>query len=61
MEALEWHLLPERRQQLSSNRTDPRKSTMCKILAVGGMDVNKVLHISDDYIIIVLKITIISH
>ncbi|XP_077283530.1 kelch-like protein 5 [Arctopsyche grandis] len=41
MEALEWHLLPERRQQLSSNRTDPRKSTMCKILAVGGMDVNK--------------------
>jgi kelch-like protein 1/4/5 len=43
MEALKWHLLPERRPMLSSERTNPRKSTMCKMLAVGGMDANKVI------------------
>lgn len=41
MEALKWHLLPERRLQLSSHRTRPRKSTMGRLLAVGGMDAHK--------------------
>lgn len=41
MEALKWHLLPERRTQISSHRTRPRKSTMGKLLAVGGMDAHK--------------------
>lgn len=27
MEALKWHLMPERRAQISSDRTRPRKST----------------------------------
>lgn len=41
MEALKWHLLPERRSQVSTKRTRPRKSTMGKLLAVGGMDAHK--------------------
>lgn len=41
MEALKWHLLPERRSQVSSKRTRPRKSTMGKLLAVGGLDAHK--------------------
>lgn len=41
MEALKWHLLPERRSQVSTKRTRPRKSTMGKLLAVGGMDAQK--------------------
>lgn len=41
MEALKWHLLPERRSQISTQRTRPRKSTMGRILAVGGMDAHK--------------------
>ncbi|CAD7093339.1 unnamed protein product [Hermetia illucens] len=41
MEALKWHLLPERRSQISTERTRPRKSTMGRLLAVGGMDAHK--------------------
>lgn len=41
MEALKWHLLPERRAQHSSHRTRPRKSTQGRLLAVGGMDAHK--------------------
>lgn len=41
MEALKWHLLPERRALISSQRTRPRKSTMGKLLAVGGMIAHK--------------------
>lgn len=41
MEALKWHLLPERRMQLASHRTRPRKSTMGRLLAVGGVDAQK--------------------
>lgn len=41
MEAMKWHLLPERRQQMMSLRTRPRKSTLGKLLVVGGMDKNK--------------------
>ena len=41
MEAMKWHLLPERRSQFTSTRTKPRKSTVGKLLAVGGMDVHK--------------------
>lgn len=41
MEALKWHLMPERRAQISSHRTRPRKSTMGRLLAVGGMDAHK--------------------
>ncbi|GBP42338.1 Kelch-like protein 5 [Eumeta japonica] len=38
MEAVKWHLLPERRSNLSSNRTRPRTSTIGRLLAIGGMD-----------------------
>lgn len=42
MEALKWHLLPERRSQMTTtHRTRPRKSTMGRLLAVGGMDAHK--------------------
>lgn len=41
MEALKWHLLPERRLQMVSARTRPRKSTLGRLLIVGGMDRNK--------------------
>lgn len=41
MEALKWHLLPERRAQFTSHRTKPRKSTMGRLLAVGGVDAHK--------------------
>lgn len=41
MEALKWHLLPERRPLIATHRTRPRKSTIGKILAVGGMDAHK--------------------
>lgn len=42
MEALKWHLLPERRSLIASERTKPRKSTVGRLLAVGGMDAHKV-------------------
>ncbi|XP_041980208.1 kelch-like protein 5 [Aricia agestis] len=38
MEAVKWHLLPERRSLLFSNRTRPRTSTIGRLLAIGGMD-----------------------
>ncbi|XP_039288119.1 LOW QUALITY PROTEIN: kelch-like protein 5 [Nilaparvata lugens] len=41
MEALNYHLLPERRPMLQTVRTRPRKSTVGIIYAVGGMDANK--------------------
>lgn len=41
MEALKYHLLPERRSTLQSPRTKPRKSTVGIMYAVGGMDANK--------------------
>jgi hypothetical protein len=41
MEALKYHLLPERRPMLQSPRTRPRKSTVGFLYAVGGMDANK--------------------
>ncbi|XP_001606539.1 kelch-like protein 5 [Nasonia vitripennis] len=41
MEALKYHLLPERRPMLQSNRTRPRKATVGQLLAIGGMDANK--------------------
>lgn len=41
MEALKWHLMPDRRTQISSHRSRPRKSTMGRLLAVGGMDAHK--------------------
>ncbi|XP_021936868.1 kelch-like protein 5 isoform X2 [Zootermopsis nevadensis] len=41
MEALKYHLLPERRPMLQSPRTRPRKSTVGDLYAVGGMDANK--------------------
>nr|CAD7264941.1 unnamed protein product [Timema shepardi] len=41
MEALKYHLLPERRPMLQSPRTRPRKSTVGALFAVGGMDANK--------------------
>ncbi|XP_015109611.1 kelch-like protein 5 [Diachasma alloeum] len=41
MEALKYHLLPERRPLLQTCRTRPRKATVGQLLAVGGMDDNK--------------------
>ncbi|XP_045535854.1 kelch-like protein 5 [Papilio machaon] len=41
MEAVKWHLLPERRGLLASYRTRPRTSTIGRLLAIGGMDGNK--------------------
>ncbi|KAJ8928398.1 hypothetical protein NQ314_019063 [Rhamnusium bicolor] len=41
MEAMKWHLLPERRLQMACARTRPRKATLGKLLVVGGMDKNK--------------------
>ncbi|KPJ19785.1 Kelch-like protein 5 [Papilio machaon] len=44
MEAVKWHLLPERRGLLASYRTRPRTSTIGRLLAIGGMDGNKVIY-----------------
>lgn len=41
LEALKYHLLPERRSALQSPRTKPRKSTVGDLYVVGGMDSNK--------------------
>lgn len=41
MEALKYHLLPERRSSFQSPRTKPRKSTVGIMYAVGGIDCNK--------------------
>jgi len=41
MEAMKYHLLPERRPSLQSSRTKPRKSTVGVLYAVGGMDCTK--------------------
>ncbi|XP_048386483.1 kelch-like protein 5 isoform X3 [Stegostoma tigrinum] len=41
MEAMKYHLLPERRNMLQSPRTKPRKSTVGVLFAVGGMDATK--------------------
>ncbi|XP_045136000.1 kelch-like protein 5 isoform X5 [Portunus trituberculatus] len=41
LEALKYHLLPERRSALQSPRTKPRKSTVGDMYVVGGMDSNK--------------------
>ena len=41
MEALKYHLLPERRLAMQSTRTKPRKSTVGVLYAVGGMDCTK--------------------
>lgn len=38
MEAMKYHLLPERRVALQSPRTRPRKSTVGHLFAVGGVD-----------------------
>lgn len=45
MEAMKYHLLPERRPMLQSPRTKPRKSTVGSLYAVGGMDASKGGHI----------------
>ncbi|XP_065110631.1 kelch-like protein 5 isoform X1 [Paramisgurnus dabryanus] len=41
MEAMKYHLLPERRPLLQSPRTRPRKATVGALFAVGGMDATK--------------------
>ncbi|XP_024893513.1 kelch-like protein 5 [Temnothorax curvispinosus] len=41
MEALKYHLLPERRPLLQTGRTKPRKATVGTLLAVGGTHANK--------------------
>ena len=41
MEAMKYHLLPERRLSMQSSRTKPRKATVGVLYAVGGMDCTK--------------------
>ncbi|KAL1502542.1 hypothetical protein ABEB36_007670 [Hypothenemus hampei] len=41
MEAMKWHLLPERRFQMAGLWTRPRKATIGRLMIVGGMDSNK--------------------
>ncbi|XP_008568430.1 PREDICTED: kelch-like protein 4 isoform X2 [Galeopterus variegatus] len=41
IEAMKYHLLPERRSMMQSPRTKPRKSTVGALYAVGGMDALK--------------------
>lgn len=41
MEAMKYHLLPERRHMMQSPRTKPRKSTVGALYAVGGMHTMK--------------------
>ncbi|MBN3308216.1 kelch-like protein 1 [Amia ocellicauda] len=41
LEAMKYHLLPERRLLMQSPRTKPRKSTVGVLYAVGGMDNSK--------------------
>lgn len=41
LEAMKWHLMPDRRTLYSTDRTKPRKSTVGKLLAIGGMDSHK--------------------
>ncbi|KAF8791411.1 Kelch-like protein 5 like protein [Argiope bruennichi] len=41
MEAMKYHLLPERRSLLHSPRTRPRKSTVGSLFMIGGMDGGK--------------------
>lgn len=38
IEAMKYHLFPERRHMLQSPQTKPRKSTVGTLYAVGGMD-----------------------
>jgi len=35
MEAMKWHLLPERRLQMACTRTRPRKATIGRLMIVG--------------------------
>ncbi|CAJ0963748.1 unnamed protein product [Ranitomeya imitator] len=60
MEAMKYHLLPERRPMLQSPRTKPRKSTVGMLFAVGGMDATKgytceVKTIPSDYLLKLIK------
>lgn len=41
MEAMKYHLLPERRPLMQSPRTRPRKATVGTLFAIGGMDATK--------------------
>lgn len=41
LEAMIWHLLPDRHLQMASSRTRPRKATLGRLLVVGGMDKSK--------------------
>ncbi|XP_043912925.1 kelch-like protein 4 [Protopterus annectens] len=41
MEAMKYHLLPERRPMMQSPRTKPRKSTVGSLYVIGGMDASK--------------------
>lgn len=45
MEALKYHLLPERRSSFQSPRTKPRKSTVGVLYAVGSMECTKGLFV----------------
>ena len=50
MEAMKYHLLPERRSTLQSTRTQPRKSLVGVLYAVGGMDCTKGIENVQKYI-----------
>lgn len=50
MEAMKYHLLPERRPMFQSPRTKPRKSTVGALYAVGGMDSTKGIKEKDELV-----------
>lgn len=71
MEAMKYHLLPERRSMMQSPRTKPRKSTVGSLYAVGGMDATKgkygglfgylmSMTVHGDYIILGIYVTILN-
>jgi kelch-like protein 1/4/5 len=41
LDAMKYHLLPERYQTVTTERNKPRKSTMGRLMAIGGMDQHK--------------------
>jgi len=58
MEAMKYHLLPERRATLASPRTTPRKSTVGQLCAIGGIDASKGKCLKGVYSNIFINITL---
>jgi len=50
VEALKYHLLPDRRQSLYSRRTQPRKSYVGQLFAFGANDSGNLIVCTDDIV-----------